>query len=198
MQQKQRLEVLSWNQVHEFLIELAKKVNESGFSPDVIVGISRGGLIPSRILSDLLDNPNLASVRVKFYLNINKKIKEPVITQPISAPIEGKTILIVDDVADTGKSLHLVYEKLWERANRTKTLTLFYKPWSCFKPDFYARETSAWIIFPWELYETVKWLGRNIIWEGTVLKEVKEELIRTGFNPSIVKRFVRDLWNPKK
>jgi len=198
MQRKQRFEVLSWDHVYELLIELAKKVNESEFNPDVIVGISRGGLIPLRILSDLIDNPNLASIRVKFYLNINKTIREPVITQQISAPVEGKTLLIVDDVADTGESLRLVYEKLYRKTKGTKTMTLFYKPGSCIEPDFYARKTSAWIIFPWEFHETIKWLGSKIIEEGRTLKEVKIELIRTGLDPSIVERFVRDIWNPEK
>ena len=67
MQQKQRYTVLSWNKNYEYLIRLAKRINESGFKPDIIVGISRGGLIPSRIISDILDNPNLATIRVEFY-----------------------------------------------------------------------------------------------------------------------------------
>ena len=54
MQQKQGYKILSWTQNYEYLIKLANKVNESGFKPEVIVGISRGGLIPSRIISDLL------------------------------------------------------------------------------------------------------------------------------------------------
>ena len=198
MHRKQRFEVLSWNQAYEMLIELAKNVKESGFNPDLIVGISRGGIIPSRILSDLLDNPNLASIQVKFYLDPNKKMKEPKLNRPVSLPVDGKFILIVDDVADTGETLRFVYEKLWEKAKGTRTLTLYFKPWSCLKPDFYAMETNAWIIFPWELHETVKWIGSKLMEEGRTLKEVKVNLIRTGLDPTIVERFVKDLWNKER
>jgi len=195
MQQKQRYTVLSWNKNYEHLIKLAKKVNESGFNPEVIVGISRGGLIPSRIISDLLDNPNLASVRVEFYKYSKKKRNKPKITQPISTPIEGKTILLVDDVADSGKSLHLVYEYLLKKAKEIRTLTIFYKPWSCLLPDYYIKETRAWIVFPWEFHETVQWIVNKNIGEGGTLEKVKNDLTEIGFDSSIIERFVRELWN---
>lgn len=195
MQQKQRYTVLSWNKIYEHLIKLAKKVNESGFKPEVIVGISRGGLIPSRIISDLLDNPNLASIRVEFYKYSKKKRNKPKITQPISTPIEGKTILLVDDVADSGKSLHLVYEHLLKKAKEIRTLTIFYKPWSCLLPDYYIKETGAWIIFPWEFHETVQWIVNKNISEGGTLEKVKNDLTEMGFDSSIIERFVRELWN---
>jgi hypoxanthine phosphoribosyltransferase len=195
---KQRFNVLSWNQVYELLIELAERVEESGFSPNIIVGISRGGLVPSRILSDLLDNPELAIIRVRSYLDLTEKMEEPIVTQPVSAPVEGKSVLIVDDVADTGESLRLVYERLRGKAKETGTLTMYYKPWSCLKPDFYAMETRSWIVFPWELHETVKRLGGKIIEGGGTLEGVKAELIRTGLASSIVERFVGELWEKER
>nr|ADQ54389.1 phosphoribosyltransferase [uncultured marine crenarchaeote E37-7F] len=194
MQQKQRYKVLNWNKNYEHLIKLAKKVNESGFKPEVIVGISRGGLIPSRIISDLLDNPNLASIRVEFY-EYTKKREKPKITQPISMPIEGKKILLVDDVADSGKSLQLVYKHLSKKAKEIRTLTIFYKPWSCLQPDYYIKETRAWIVFPWEFYETVRWIVNKTIDEEGTLEKVKNNLTEMGFDSSIIERFVRDLWN---
>ena len=195
MQQKQIYNVLSWKKNYEHLIKLAKKVNESRFKPEIIVGISRGGLIPSRIISDLLNNPNLASVRVEFYKYSKKKRNEPKITQPISTPIEGKTILLVDDVADSGKSLHLVYEHLLKKAKEIRTLTIFYKPWSCILPDYYIKETRAWIIFPWEFYETVHWIVKKNIDEGETLEKAKNDLTKMGFDSSIIERFVKELWN---
>ncbi|HUU88356.1 MAG TPA: hypothetical protein VMX17_11470 [Candidatus Glassbacteria bacterium] len=54
------------------------------------------------------------------------------------------TILVVDDIADTGKTLN-GYHMLFP------TATLFYKPRSVVKPTFYVRETTNWIVFPWEL-----------------------------------------------
>jgi hypothetical protein len=195
MQQNQRYIVLSWKKNYEHLIKLSKKVKESKFKPNIIVGISRGGLIPSRIISDILDNPNLATIRVEFYKYSKKKLKEPEITQPISTPIDGKKILLIDDVADSGKSLQLVYEHLLKKAKEIRTLTIFYKPWSCLLPDYYLKETEAWIIFPWEYYETVKWIVNKNIDEGRTLEKTKNDLTKMGFDSSIIERFVRELWN---
>ena len=59
---KLEFESPSWNQTYSFILKLSEAIRKSGFEPDVIVGISRGGWIPARILSDLLENPNLANV----------------------------------------------------------------------------------------------------------------------------------------
>ncbi|HID17592.1 TPA: phosphoribosyltransferase, partial [Candidatus Bathyarchaeota archaeon] len=105
-------------------IKLADKI-KGRFSPDVIVGIARGGWIPARILSDLLENPNVASVRVEFYVDVGKTAETPRITQGVSVPLEGKKVLVVDDVADTGKSLRAVLRYLEELgAKEVKAATL--------------------------------------------------------------------------
>ncbi|MDQ1280153.1 MAG: uncharacterized protein QG670_1416, partial [Thermoproteota archaeon] len=84
MDGSQKFEIPSWNHIYELLIELAGKLKESGFKPDVIVGISRGGWVPARILSDLLENPNIANIKVEFYLDIYKTAEKPTVTQPVS------------------------------------------------------------------------------------------------------------------
>ncbi|HXZ98385.1 MAG TPA: hypothetical protein VED24_03360, partial [Candidatus Acidoferrum sp.] len=58
----------SWDQVYDMLLELAKRVRDSGFRPDLIIGVSRGGWAPARVLSDLLENAYTASIRIEFYL----------------------------------------------------------------------------------------------------------------------------------
>jgi hypothetical protein len=188
-------EVVSWDYAYQLLIELAEKVRKSNYKPDLIVGISRGGWPPARVISDLLENPNIANIKAEFYLDLGRTSEEPVITQTISAPINGKKVLLVDDVADTGKTLKLVHDKLIEDgAKDVKIATLYYKPWSVFKPDFYMVETSVWVVFPWERYETIKKLGRKMLDEGKTLDEVQVELIRIGLEPLVVKRFVKEIF----
>jgi len=194
---KNRLEfeVVSWDYAYQLLIELAEKVRRSNYKPDLIVGISRGGWPPARVISDLLENPNIANIKAEFYLDLGRTSEEPVITQTISAPINGKKVLLVDDVADTGKTLKLVHDKLIEDgAENVKVATLYYKPWSVFRPDFYMVETNAWIVFPWERYETIKKLGRKMLDEGKTLEEVQVELVRIGLEPLVVKRFVKEIF----
>ncbi|MFZ0966269.1 MAG: phosphoribosyltransferase, partial [Candidatus Bathyarchaeia archaeon] len=145
-------EVPKWNQIYEMLLNLAEKIRKNNFKPDIIVGVSRGGWPPARVMSDLLDNPNLANVRAEFYLGVAETKGEPTLTQPVSMTIAGKKVLVVDEVADTGKSLKLVKEHIIEKgATEVKIVTVYYKPWSIVKPDYYGKETSKWIVFPWEI-----------------------------------------------
>jgi hypoxanthine phosphoribosyltransferase len=180
------------------LIEIADDIKKSGFKPDIIVGVARGGWPPARILSDFLNNPNVANIKVEFYVDVYKTVEAPLITQPISVPVNGKRILVVDDVADSGKSLKMVRETLLENgAIDVKIATIYYKPWSIVKPDFYAKSTKAWVIFPWERYETIKKLGEKLKGEGKTLGEIEAELIKIGLQPIIVKRFVKEIFGEK-
>ncbi len=131
---------------------LAEKVKE--YNPDILVGISRGGLVPVRLISDVLGNMEVAIVRIEFYKDIGKTNDFPQITQPLTKDIKGKRVLIVDDVADSGRSLKVAKEYILKQgAGEVKIATLHYKPISMFKPDYYIGTTEAWIIYPWEVHE---------------------------------------------
>ncbi len=73
--------------------------------------------MPARILSDLLDNPNLASVKAENYVGVARVKVEPKLTQPLSVDVSGKRVLVIDDVADSGKSLQLVVSHMFERGH---------------------------------------------------------------------------------
>jgi hypoxanthine phosphoribosyltransferase len=166
-----RFEVATWNQIYGMLIELADKIRGSGFKPDIVMGISRGGWLPTRVLSDLLDNPHIASVGAGFYVGIAETNYEPKVTQPISVSVLDKKILLVDDVVDTGKSASLIKAYLYrEGAKEARILTLYYKPWSIVRPDYYGKETSDWIVFPWEIKETLRKLVEKCKGKRSLLK----------------------------
>ena len=194
MSSELEFEIPSWDQIYELLLDLAEKIRRSGFKPDVIVGISRGGWFPARILSDLLENPELANIKVEFYLKVAETRDEPVITQPISMSVDGKKVLVVDDVADTGRSLALVRSYLKEQgATDIKIATIYLKPWSILVPDWYVRETRFWIVFPWERKEVIRNLVERCKEQGKPIEEVKEKLIRSGLDQKLVERFIREV-----
>ena len=186
-------EVPSWNQVYKMLLSQAEKICNSSLQPDVIVGVSRGGWIPARVLSDLLENPTLASVQVDTHSGASQAQSLPTITQKVSTPVTKKKVLIADDVADSGESLKVVKEHvLHQGAAVAKIATLYYKPWSAVKPDYYEKETSKWIVFPWDRKETV----RRIVKENKgidVKKEIKE-LTRAGLPKHLAEKFLRETW----
>jgi hypoxanthine phosphoribosyltransferase len=180
-------------------IQLAEKIRKNGFAPDVIVGVARGGWIPARIMSDLLDNSNLASLKVEFYVDVAKTGRKPVITQPVSTSVKGKKVLVVDDVADTGESLKLVSEHLKRRgAAEVKIATLHYKPKSILKPDFYIKETEAWIVYPHERFEFIKSMIKKFRGEGKSSDQVKEELVKIGLQAQLVSKFVDEIWKAEQ
>lgn len=187
-------EVANWNGVYNILLELARIIKQNQIFPEIIVGVSRGGWLPARVLSDLLDVPQLTSIGIEFYSEINQPNQKPIITQPVPLSLYKKRILLVDDITDSGKSLQLAKTELEKTADKVFTLTLYHKPWSCLTPDFYYIETSKWIIFPWEYHESVKTLATRMINEGLTFVTIKQKLISIGFKGSLVTRFMKDLF----
>jgi len=150
---------ISWDVAVEYCEQLARKID---FKPDVIVGISRGGLVPARILSDMLDNKNLAILGIIFYKKVGERTESPQITQDLTKDIKGKKVLVVDDVSDTGKSLIVAKDYITNKgASEIKVATLHYKPHSKLKPDYYIRTTDAWIVYPWERHEVERELKKK-------------------------------------
>ena len=176
-----------WDQVYAMLLDLALRIRKSGFKADLIVGVSRGGWAPARILSDLLENTRTANIRIEFYTGLAKTSSKPIITQPISDIIAGKNALVVDDVSDTGESLKVALEHLLKMgAASVKTVTIYYKPHSILKPDYFADSTSDWIIFPWERLEATKLLMDEAKAAGRSIESVRETLRRCNFSETII------------
>ena len=92
---------VTWDELHRRSLELAHKVLESGYFPDVIIAILRGGYVIARIIADVIDVDELGVVEVKFYKGIGETAERPVITQPLVTDVRGKNVLIVDDVVDS-------------------------------------------------------------------------------------------------
>ncbi len=187
-------DIPTWNQVYSMLLNLADRIRRSKFRPDIIVGVSRGGWPPARVLSDLLSNPNVANVRAEFYVGVAETKGEPALTQPVSVAVAGKKVLVVDEVADTGKSLKLVKEHIIEQqAVEVKIATVYYKPWSIIKPDYYQKETSCWIVFPWERKETVRKILRKCKEKGVSFEKEETKLVEAGLPAKLIKRFLKEI-----
>ncbi|MEM1530319.1 MAG: phosphoribosyltransferase [Candidatus Bathyarchaeia archaeon] len=192
-------EVPSWDEIYEMLLTLADMIRRDRFQPDIIVGVSRGGWPPARVMSDLLGDVELANIRVEFYRGVAETESEPIITQPLSMHVAGKNILIMDDVADTGRSLKLVKEHVMEKnAKSIKIATIYYKPWSIIVPDYYVRVTRRWIVFPWERKETVRNLLDKCRRSGIPIDEAKRKLIEGGMNEHLIERFLKEILEETK
>jgi uncharacterized protein len=184
-------EVPTWNQIYATLIKQAEHI-WNNFQPDVIVGICRGGWIPARVLSDLLDNSNLANVRTESYTGIGKAVDQPILTQEVSMDVKGKKVLLVDEIVDSGQSLKLIIDHINQQgASEVKTATLYYKPSSVIKPDYYENETLNWIIFPWETKEALKEIYKIHKDNAEHLKKQIQKIAAAGMSKSIINQFLK-------
>ncbi|MFP3290378.1 MAG: phosphoribosyltransferase family protein [Nitrososphaeria archaeon] len=163
----------SYEELRNLAFTLYTKIRETGYLPDINVGIGRGGLFVLRSLQDFFIAGNVKIpylvIAVERYVGVNRtaSIKVKYLN---SRAVKGKKVLLIDDVADQGISLKVSKEECIRKgAKEVKTATLHLKPSSQFVPDFYAMVTDAWIIYPWELYETI----REII-EANADKDPKE------------------------
>lgn len=187
-----RYETTTWNEVYAMLVSQAQKIRQTRFKPDVIVAVSRGGWIPARTQSDLLENPNIVTVRTECYVGPCEAKPAPALTQQLSECIIGKRVLVVDDIADSGRSLKLVKEHVVEKgAAEVKIATLFRKPWSIVKPDYWERETELWVVFPWELKETVRKAFENR--GATSISQLSSRLVDAGLPCDLVNAFLEEM-----
>lgn len=181
--------VQTWEESYTSALSMFLMVRDSGFRPDVILGVARGGWVPARLLADFFRIKETANIKIDFYNDINTREEEPRITQ--AAPdLSGKKVLVVDDVADTGKSLQKVIEQLDRMDNcEYRTLTIYYKPQSIIKPDYYLIETTKWVVFGWERFEFMTQFNNMMMEKGLSKVEIIMKLKRLGFHPGEIDLF---------
>lgn len=145
-------EILDWNTFGQACRELTQQVVDSGFEPDIILSITRGGLLPAGAIAYALDNKNVHIINVEFYTGINERLPAPVFLPPLPSTnyLADQRILIVDDVADTGETLRHVRDFCdTTAAAESRVAVLYEKPRSIIACDYVWKRTDEWISFPW-------------------------------------------------
>ncbi|MCS7107264.1 MAG: phosphoribosyltransferase family protein [Acidilobaceae archaeon] len=142
--------LLSWEEIATTSQAVADKILKSGFMPDVVVGILRGGIVPALLVADLLGVDDVGTIEVKLYQAPRERRERPFLRQPLLLDVREKKVLLVDDVSDSGLTLELAIDYLKHHSPAmVKTATLYVKPWTRFVPDYYAETTESWLVFPW-------------------------------------------------
>lgn len=136
----------SYNEFNNDVKNLSNRISDD---IDTIVAISRGGLTLAHFLSESKNIRNVFSINVISYedTEVLKEIK----IFGVPNLEKSKNVLIVDDIADSGRTLKSVVNKLELEYPKVKfqTATLFYVKKSVYKPTFYMHENSDWIVFFW-------------------------------------------------
>ena len=153
------------NQLLEDSFQLAWKVYESGFRPNYIVGVWRGGAPVGIAVQELLDVMGVKSdhiaIRTSSYESMGKQGKEVQVhgLNYVIKKVESEdSLLIVDDVHDTGLSINQIIKNLNNACKKNtpsiKVATPYFKPdknKTDREPDYYLYKTNKWLVFPHEL-----------------------------------------------
>ena len=175
-----KAKLVSWNEIETWCDSIREKVSLS-FKPDTIVGISRGGLVPGRILSDMMWIKALQSVKTEHWgLTATVDGKASIKNRSVLF-LEKKRVLLVDDITDTGESMTLAKEYISEFSPmEVRTAALLHINRSRFVPDFYAEEIDnsnwTWFIFPWNIHEDLDNLSGRTMVSPMTTSELKAAL----------------------
>ena len=146
---------LTWTQIEDLAIRLADRLPD-GY--DVMLVITRGGMVPACIISERLNLRNILVAAVMFYSDLERTLDRPIFLQfPADPLLNNRRVLIVDDVWDSGRTIVAVRERVLAAGGRPDTAVLHYKPthskYGALRPDFFVDETDAWIVYPWDVGE---------------------------------------------
>ena len=156
-------ESLTWDQFGHAAREIATEIYESGWMPDLVVAIARGGLLPAGAISYALGVKAIGTMNIEFYTDIAETLEAPVLIPPLmdTSALCGHKVLVVDDIADSGKTLALVMQMVRElgianpdggepmRVSEARSATIYHKSRSVIEPDYVWKHTDAWVNFPW-------------------------------------------------
>ncbi len=150
-------EIMSWDVFGVASRELATQIAKSGYEPDIILAIARGGLLAAGALGYALSVKNTYTLNVEFYTGVDERLAIPIMLPPVPSIVDLKDsrVLIVDDVADTGHTLKLVNEFCAGQVKESRIAVLYEKSASIVKSDYVWKRTDEWINFPWSDKEPV-------------------------------------------
>ena len=150
-------EILTWDGFGAATRALSRAIVDDGFAPDVVVAIARGGILPAGAIAYGLGVKSCGALNVEFYTGIGAVLDAPALLPPDLdlGYLPGKRVLLVDDVADSGRTLALAVQMLMDAGAQVRSVCIYTKPGSVASPDFSWRETDRWIDFPWSARGTV-------------------------------------------
>lgn len=172
---------VSWETSGKHILELSKKILKSGKTYDRIIALAKGGLTWSRLLGDYIAVEELSSVQISFYTGIATTKKAPIIIQSLPISIKGERVLIFDDIADSGETLEVAKQyATMHGAKDIDTATIAVKSWTKVMPDYHAFSSGEWIIWPYEVRETISLLSSMWKERGDSPSDIRRQLKELG------------------
>ena len=142
---------VSWEKFDSLCRALAERISRE-YCPELIVAVSRGGLVPALIISHTIKNGELYVIKADYYkddvakdnMEFNDK---PQITQKLDRCVKDKRIIVVDEVTDSGRTAFEVKKYIESLGPKeARVLTGHWTPWSKCTPDYFAEQADGWVV----------------------------------------------------
>ena len=145
-------DIVSWEDLDRLVGDLADRLVGQPF--DVMLAITRGGMVPAGMLAYRLRLRDILVAAVEYYDDTGQHGPTPTFFQfPADPLLRGKRVLIVDEVWDSGTTIHAVTERVRQAGGIPTTVVLHYKPERSNvpgEPDLYAVTTDRWVVYPFK------------------------------------------------
>lgn len=147
--------VLSWDELNDHVETLAQQIGALPVDqhPDAILAISRGGLVPGAMLAYRLGVRDLLVAVAEHYDAAGRRPEPSITRMPSDSSLRGRSVLIVDEVWESGRTLALVAERAHAAGASVRTVVVHYKPSKSEVPglpDFFAARADGWITYPYK------------------------------------------------
>ena len=145
-------DIVSWEELERLVGILAERIAKTDV--DLMLTITRGGMVPAGMLAYELGIRNILVAAVKYYDDEGKPGPSPTFFQfPADRLLRGQRVLIVDEVWDSGTTIHAVADRVRQAGGIPTTVVLHYKPGRSrvrSLPDHYAAITDNWVVYPFK------------------------------------------------
>ena len=191
-----RCDMPSWRRVVTDSKTLSNLIKTSGYDPNIVVAVCRGGVVPARLICDFLHIKDLTTIKVEHWGMVATPTEKAVIKFPLYVDIKDKRVLLVDDITDTGDTLRVSLEHLKTfEPKEIRTAVLIHKIISAFLPDYYVRKISQWrwVIFPWHIWEDLTGLIKNIKAIGICCEEDIRRELKSKYNIEVQAEMIKEI-----
>ncbi len=179
MRESIRFEYINWSEFYRLSVKIFESISASGYRPDTIVAIARGGYAPARILADYFGVMDLISLKIEHYHGPDK-MPRAVVPYPLVRDISGRTVLLVDDVSDSGETFRVALDHLAGCGvpASLRTAVLHYKTTAALAPAYYAKRIIKWrwVTYPWAVVEDLSVVASRIRPAPKDVSELKRKL----------------------
>ncbi len=174
-----RCKLVTYDEISKWTLDVSRQIRDSACQPTVVIGLTRGGWVPARLLCDHLHVKKLYAIKTEHWGITANQDGKALLTQELNANIENENVLIVDDITDTGESLKLATSHVAAlHPKEVRTAALLHITHSKTEPDFYSvkvpEEQWTWFIFPWNLHEDLRTLLPKTLMESKAEDEVQK------------------------